>query len=144
MLGLSRRNFWMAAGALLVPVILTGCGSSEPSPDAGSTAVRPSQGGDSATQIMTSRDDLITPDVLVWDSWREKTPNSLEVTFLAGPASCTGIHATVTETAEAVTIDLTQGELPGSTSCRAIALTTTTTVDLKQPLNGRQVRQSAG
>lgn len=93
---------------------------------------------------MTSRDDLISPHALAWDSWRESTPTTIEVTFLAGPASCTGIHTTVTETPQDVTIDLTEGALPGNTQCQTIALTTIITVNLDQPLNDRNVHQSAG
>ena len=112
-------------------------------PGRGSTATHPVQTSTAPPQTMTSRDDLISPRALAWDSWRESTPTTIEVTFLTGPASCTRIHATVTETPQDVTIDLTEGALPSSTECQAIALTTTTTVNLNQPLNDRKVRQSA-
>ena len=134
------------AGAMIATTILSGCSGSGLSPDAGSTATQPAQTGSAAPQpqTMASRDDLISPRALAWDSWREQTPTTIELSFLAGPAACTGIHVDITETAEDVTIDLTEGSLPGSTDCKAIALATTTTVDLAQPLNDRQVRQSAG
>lgn len=133
----------MMAGVMMITVALAGCSGSGPSPGAGSTATHPPQSGSATPQTMTSRDDLVSPRVLVWDSWREVTPTTIEVTFLAGPASCTGIHATVTEAMKDVTLDLTEGALPGSTDCQAIALTTTTRVSLTQPLDDRQVRQSA-
>lgn len=138
-----RQTVRLLIGAMMVASVLAGCAGSGSSPDAGSTAARPVQTGSATPQTMTSRDDLVSPRALAWDSWRETTPTTIEVTFLAGPASCTGINVTVTETAQDVTIDLTEGVLPGVTGCKAIALTTTTTVKLNQPLNDRNVRQSA-
>ena len=101
------------------------------------------QSGSAAPQVMSSRDDLQSPTPLAWDSWRETAPTTIEVTFLSGPASCTGIHATVVETTNDITIDLMQGALPGSVNCPAIALTSTTTIDLGQPRGDRDVIQSA-
>lgn len=140
------RNTQAAAliAAVMVTTLLAGCSAPETRPDSGSTATHPAQTGSATPQAMTSRDDLVSPRALAWDSWREVAPTIIEVTFLAGPASCTGIHAAVTETARDITIDLTEGALPGVSECPAIALATTTSVNLSQPLDNRQVRQSAG
>jgi hypothetical protein len=110
-------------------------------PDRGSTAAHPSQGGSAAPQTMTSRDDLVSPRPLQWDSWRLVDPTTVEVTFLAGPADCDGVKVTAEEAADHVTIGLLTGSLPGSGECRAIALTTTTQVTLSNPLGDRRVRQ---
>jgi len=92
---------------------------------------------------MTPRDDLTTTGPITWDTWRLVDPTTVEVTFLAGPADCEGITASIDETDTTVTIDLRAGPLPGVTECPAIALTTTTTVQLAEPLDGREVVQTA-
>ena len=142
------RRRWTAAigaitGIMMIASSSSGCSCSRTSPDAGSTATHPLQSGSAAPQVMSSRDDLQSPTPLAWDSWRETAPTTIEVTFLSGPASCTGIHATVVETTNDITIDLMQGALPGSVNCPAIALTSTTTIDLGQPRGDRDVIQSA-
>jgi predicted small secreted protein len=130
------------AVAVALAAAVAACSTSAGSgPDPGSTAAHPSQYGSAAPQTMTSRDDIVSPRPVRWDSWRLVNPTTVEVTFLAGPADCDGVKATADETADHVTIGLLTGPLPGSGECRAIALTTTTRVTLSRPLGHRQVRQ---
>ena len=130
------RGFSMLACITACGTLLTGCS------DAESTAVHPQANGSSTPQTMQSRDDLKSPRALAWDSWREVSPTRIEVTFLSGPTSCFGVHVKVSETAQTVSIKLEEGQLPNTEDCPAIALTTTTTVDLTAPLNKREVTQS--
>jgi len=134
------RTLWFVVVVALAAV--AGCSAGPGSdPDSGSTATHPNQSGSAAPQTMTSRDDLLAPRPVKWDSWRAVGPTTIEVTFLAGPASCDGVQASVAETTDQVTITVLTGPLPGSGECRAVALTTTTTVALSRPLGQRQVRQ---
>jgi hypothetical protein len=130
------------AAAVALAAAAAACSTSAGSgPDSGSTAAHPSQGGSAAPQTMTSRDDLVSPRPVRWDSWRLVDPVTVEVTFLAGPADCDGVKVTTEETPDRVTIGLLTGPLPGAGECRAIALTTTTRVTLSRPLGDREVRQ---
>jgi hypothetical protein len=92
---------------------------------------------------MNPRDDIVSPIRVRWDSWKSVDPRTIEVTFLAGPASCDGVSAVVKEASDSVTIDLSTGPLPGgSGECAAVALKTTTRATLQKPLDGREVRQT--
>lgn len=135
---------WMTVfgGIALMAMLAATAAGCATLPGSASSATQPAQSGSASPQHMTSREDLASQRPLAWDSWRQLTPTSIEISFLAGPASCEGIHVAVTETARDVTIDLTAGPLPGVGQCQAIALTTTTTITLAQPLDGRPVHHT--
>lgn len=140
-----RQHSSRPAALVAIVLLLTipGCAAGRGgSPDDGSTAGPPSPGGSAASQSMMPRDDLGSTRPITWDTWRLVDPTTVEVTFLAGPADCEGITASVDEDATTVTIDLRSGPLPGAGECPAIALTTTATIDLAEPLDGRDVVQS--
>lgn len=130
----------------------TGSGAAEPptgpadatsrSGSADSTSV-PAPTGDAtrSAQVLQSRDDLVSPVHVTWDSWELVDPRTIEVTFLAGPAQCEGVNVDVVETDQDVTINLSVGSLPDAGACPAIALISATRVTLDAELGSRQVRQ---
>ena len=61
--------------------------------------------------------------------------------FTSGTDTCYGVHATVQETSETVTVDLQSGTLPEAVNrpCIMIALFGTLEVPLQGPLGDRQV-----
>ena len=109
---------------------------------ADSTGV-PAPTGDAtgSVQMFQSRDDLVSPVNLAWDSWELVDPRTIEVTFLAGPAQCEGVSVDTIETDQDVTINLSVGSLPDAGACPAIALPSATRVTLDAELGSRQVRQ---
>jgi hypothetical protein len=130
------------AAAVALAVAAAACSTTAGSdPDSGSTAARPRPSGSATPQTMTSRDDLVSPTPVKWDTWRLVDPTTVEVTFLTGPADCYGVKVVTEESRDQVTISLLTGALPGSGECRAIALMTTTRVTLSRPLGDRKVRQ---
>ena len=98
---------------------------------------------DGAPELREPRDDLMEAQPLAWSSWQEVEPGVIEVTFLTGPASCLGVHASVDQGPEQVVINLTQGAYPGAEeTCRAIALQARMRITLESPLDGRDVVQA--
>jgi hypothetical protein len=63
------------------------------------------------------------------------------VQFTSGTPACNGVHATTSETADAVTVTLTGGSLPTQPRrmCIMLAVTGTLVVPLRSPLGDRQV-----
>ncbi len=76
------------------------------------------------------------------ESWsRAAADNAVNVNFTSGTDTCYGVHATVQETEQTVTVDLHGGTLPEATgrACIMIALFGTLEVPLQAPLGDRQV-----
>ncbi len=67
--------------------------------------------------------------------------HAVAVQFTTGTPECYGVHATVTETAHTVSVELQSGSLPeaGGRACIMIAVSGTVEVPLDAPLGGRQV-----
>ena len=98
--------------------------------------------GTSGPQLLTSRDDLVSPQPEAWESWTLVSPDTIDVTFTSGPTDCEGVNAQVTETDEDVTINLMVGDLPeGPDACKAIAVEAHCQVTLSRELGERTVRQ---
>ena len=98
--------------------------------------------GTSGPPLLTSRDDLVSPQPEAWESWTLVSPDTIDVTFTSGPTDCEGVNAQVTETDEDVTINLMVGDLPeGSDACKAIAVEAHCQVTLSRELGERTVRQ---
>lgn len=93
--------------------------------------------------MLQSRDDLVSPVGVAWDSWELVDSQTVQVTFLAGPAQCEGVSVDVVETGQDVTINLSVGSVPDAGDCPAIALASATRVTLDAELGNRQVRQDA-
>ena len=72
---------------------------------------------------------------------RRRRPAPWRVHFTTGTPECYGVHATVAETAETVTVELREGTLPGAVrrACIMIAVSGTLEVPLQGPLGDRQV-----
>ena len=100
--------------------------------------------GTSGPPLLTSRDDLVSPQPEVWESWTLVSPDTIDVTFTSGPTDCEGVNAQVTETDEDVTINLMVGGLPeGPDACKTIAVEAHCQVTLSRELGERTVRQDA-
>lgn len=100
--------------------------------------------GTSGPPLLTSRDDLVSPQPEAWESWTLVSPDTIDVTFTSGPTDCEGVNAQVTETDEDVTINLMVGGLPeGPDACKAIAVEAHCQVTLSRELGERTVRQDA-
>ena len=98
--------------------------------------------GTSGPPLLTSRDDLVSPQPEAWESWTLVSPDTIDVTFTSGPTDCEGVNARVTETDEDVTINLMVGDLPeGPDACKAIAVEAHCQVTLSRELGERTVRQ---
>ena len=98
--------------------------------------------GTSGPPLLTSRDDLVSPQPEAWESWTLVSPDTIDVTFTSGPTDCEGVNAQVTETDEDVTINLMVGDLPeGPDACKAIAVEAHCQVTLSRELGERTVRQ---
>lgn len=142
---MARR--WAPVGVMTIGVMmaatLSGCGNPNDVPGQESTATQAVETGSPEPQQMTSRDDLVNPWPIAWDDWRETAPGAVELRFVTGPDSCTGIQVQVSETDEIVTIDLVAGGLPNTGECPAIALESITTVTLAKPVGDREVRQTS-
>ena len=126
--GSSRTSSTKTAESTSVPAATTTAG---PSGDA------------SSAQTLETRDDLVSPQAVAWDSWRLTSPDTIEIVFISGPADCEGASTEVIETDQDVTINLTVGSLPGVTECRAIAVQSRCVVTLEKELGDRQVRQDS-
>lgn len=72
---------------------------------------------------------------------RVRGDDAVAVHFTTGTPECYGVHATVTETAETVSVELLSGTLPEAAgrACIMIAVSGTVEVPLAGPLGDRQV-----
>jgi hypothetical protein len=92
--------------------------------------------------VFTDNPDIVDPHPIRVESW-SRTPddNAVAVHFTLGPPDCYGVHATVQETDNTVTVDLRSGTPPEAIGrmCIMIALFGTVDVPLQAPLGDRQV-----
>jgi hypothetical protein len=92
--------------------------------------------------VFTDNPDFVDPHPLRVESWsRAPNDDAVAVHFTLGPPECYGVHATVQETDEAVTVELRSGTAPDAVGrmCIMIALFGTLDVPLQAPLGDRQV-----
>ena len=131
-------------GLMLLPAmagasaVLSGCRS-----PAGrtSTASASATVDASGPQLVTSRDDLVSPRPEAWESWTLVSPDTIEVSFWGLPAQCQAIYVELIETDDDVTINLTIGDPSNGTQCDAVTTRTWCRVTLSRELGDRQVRQ---
>ncbi|WP_159625452.1 hypothetical protein [Actinomyces sp. zg296] len=159
--GPPARRLVLGLGAVGLPLLVAACSQSKGSKDSGSSASQEpaatgapttgqpaTTGAPTATQASTggewvSRDDLITPEPQVWDTWRAIDDTTIELAFSTGSATCLGVHTDVGESPGAVDINLSVGGLPGApVHCPAILEMATVRVTLAAPLGDRTVVQS--
>ncbi len=92
--------------------------------------------------VFTDNPSIVDPHPMPVDSW-SRLPNddALAVHFTTGSPECYGVHATVRETAQTVTVELRSGSLPEAVGrmCIMIAVFGTVEVPLQSPLGDRKV-----
>lgn len=96
--------------------------------------------------VFTDNSAIVDPHPMRIESWsRAGTDNAVAVNFTSGTDACYGVHATVAETPDTVTVDLQGGMLPEAVdkACIMIALFGTLDVPLQAPLGDRQVLSAA-
>ena len=85
---------------------------------------------------------IVDPHPMQAESWsRVADQQAVALHFTTGTPECYGVHATVAETPETVTVELREGALPGAVArpCILIAVSGTLEVPLQGPLGDRQV-----
>ena len=82
-------------------------------------------GGDSGTAgqprvVFVDNPAIVDPHPMLAESWsRVADQQAVALHFTTGTPECYGVHATVAETAETVTVELREGALPGAVAVRA-------------------------
>jgi hypothetical protein len=130
----------MRADAMLLAAGLALAGSVAPSSAAGPAA--PPEVPNADGVVFKDNPAIVDPHPLPVESWsRVPDDHAVAVQFTSGTPACNGVHATTSETADAVTVTLTGGSLPASAGrmCIMLALTGTLVVPLQSPLGDRQV-----
>ena len=92
--------------------------------------------------VFTDNPAIVDAHPIPVESWsRAGDENAVQVNFTSGTDTCYGVHATVQETSETVTVDLQSGTLPEAVNrpCIMIALFGTLEVPLRGPLGDRLV-----
>ena len=92
--------------------------------------------------VFTDNPAIVDPHPIRVESWsRAADANAVAVNFTTGTDTCYGVHATVEETPDTVTVDLRSGTLPEAVNraCIMIALFGTLDVPLQSPLGDRHV-----
>ncbi|MCV7278731.1 hypothetical protein H7J88_03605 [Mycolicibacterium flavescens] len=105
------------------------------------TAVLPERPG-GAGVVFTDNPAIVDPLPMRAESFsRVADDRAVAVHFTTGTPQCYGVHATVAETPETVTVDLRSGTLPEAVgqACILIAVAGTVDVPLQNPLGARQV-----
>ena len=85
---------------------------------------------------------IVDPHPMLAESWsRVADQQAVALHFTTGTPECYGVHATVAETPETVTVELREGALPGAGArpCILIAVSGSLEVPLQGPLGDRQV-----
>lgn len=105
------------------------------------TAVLPERPGQPAV-MFTDNPAIVDPHPMRAESFsRVADDRAIAVHFTTGTPQCYGVHATVQETAEAVTVELLGGTLPEAVgrACILIAVSGSLDIPLQSPLGARQV-----
>ena len=85
---------------------------------------------------------IVDPHLMLAESWsRVADHQGVALHFTTGTPECYGVHATVAETAQTVTLELREGTLPEAVgrACIMIAVSGSLEVPLQGPLGDRQV-----
>ncbi|HEX2286432.1 MAG TPA: hypothetical protein VHI10_16675 [Mycobacterium sp.] len=92
--------------------------------------------------LFANNPSIVDPHSMPIESWsRVGNERALAVHFTTGTPECYGVHATVQETTENVTVELSGGTLPEAVgrACIMIAVFGTLEVPLQSPIGDRQV-----
>jgi len=133
-----------AAVVFAAGIVLSGWGAAVAW--ASPATVAPPEVPDAEGVVFTDNPSIVDPRPIPIESWsRAGSDRAVTVHFTTGTPACNGVHATVRETADAVTIGLSGGSLPRSAGriCIMLALTGTLEVPLQRPLGDRQVLSGA-
>jgi hypothetical protein len=131
-----------AAVFLAAGIVLAGWGV----PAAAADPVAPPEVLNAEGVVFKDSSSIVDPRPIAVESWsRVSNDRALAVQFTSGTPACNGVHATTSETADAVTVTLTGGSLPTQPGrmCIMLALTGTLVVPLRSPLGDRQVLSPA-
>lgn len=92
--------------------------------------------------VFTDNPVIVDSHPAAIESWSRTTnENAVAVNFASGTPACSGVHATVGETEDTVTVDLRVGTLPEAVGrmCIMLAVFGTLEVPLHAPLGDRRV-----
>ncbi|MGW5434990.1 hypothetical protein [Nocardia asteroides] len=135
-----------AAAAVLAVLSgpLTACSSSDdaaPQSNSTTASARPEDGNASLGHRFTADPTIVDPHPLPFTSWTRLSDNTIGVNFQTGNPECFGVDATVTESADAVTVALRAGTRADAVGkmCTMNAVFGTIDITLKAPLGSRQV-----
>ena len=141
----------MIALALLACIPIAGWGyigldtaaaSAGPTVAVPTTAAPPERPPDDGRVVFTDDPSIVDARPLPIDSWsRLGNGEALAVHFTVGSPECFGVHASVCETTETVTVELRAGSPPEAVGrmCIMIAVFGTLDVPLQSPLGDREV-----
>ncbi|NME80119.1 hypothetical protein [Rhodococcus sp. 105337] len=89
----------------------------------------------------TARPDIVDPHPVQIQGWSRAGDDRIALHFETGTPECYGVHATITETTDAVGVTVLGGTLPEAQDrmCIMIAVTGTLEVPLESPLGDRVV-----
>jgi len=91
-------------------------------------------------QVLETRDTLLGPHPVRWDSWTMVSQNELEFLVGSGLAECQAARVHLTELADEVRVGIEVGyKAEQRNPCQAIGTTSRVMVKLSAPLGGRRV-----
>lgn len=95
----------------------------------------------SSEVLFADRTDLVDAAPLGFDAW-SRFDDGVRVYFVSGTPACYGVHATATESPDAVTVRLQEGALPEAAGrrCAANAVLGAADISLDAPVGDRVVR----
>ncbi|MEV0685935.1 hypothetical protein AB0I35_18925 [Nocardia sp. NPDC050378] len=140
---LSRRFALVASLAVLFAPACASSGDSTPTP--APTNTRPESTGPGVGRPFTADPNLVDPRPLPFPAWRRVGDATIAVDFQTGNPQCNGVDATVTETADTVTVALRAGTPADAVGrmCTMEAVLGTLEITLDAPLGSRQVLDAA-
>lgn len=128
------------AGLILVGGLLIVAPTASADPPVPPVDAPPEVQADHWRTVFVDNPMILNPQVTSVESW-SRVGGGLAVNFTGGPAECFGVHATVEETADAVTVNLDSGVPPEAIGrmCITLAVPGTLDIALDEPLGDRVV-----
>lgn len=144
------------AAVTLATLVVTGCArvstpgaggdpTSDPESPVSSAPGDPGSPGPSPSpRVVEPRDGLVDPHPSAFDRAAAVDEDSVRVEFSMGVEECYGLDRVDVEYGrDVVVLTLFVGRVPGDHACIEIAEFVVTTVDLAEPLGGREIRDGA-
>ena len=128
----------VATATVMTALVLTAGGV----PVAAAETTAPPEVPAGGRMVFKDNPAIVDPHRAAIESWSRATVgNAVAVNFASGTPECSGVHATVVETPDTVTVDLQAGTLPEAYGrmCIMLAVFGTLEVPLQSPLGDRQV-----